>query len=111
MLREWAPFLSNANPVIQRLLREVLVWSNLHHRNVAAFCGLDFSETNVEQLVALDALDSDPKRELRIPGLVSLYLRYSILEYVTRHPELREACVRLAVYRNHPSSSDLMMGL
>ncbi|KAF9449352.1 kinase-like protein [Macrolepiota fuliginosa MF-IS2] len=82
---------------VTRLLREVVVWSVLNHCNVATFLGLDFSDTNVKQLMVMDAStdapDHDLTRGLRMPGLVSPHLKWGILEYVKGRPNRREACV------------------
>ena len=79
--------------IIKRLLREVLVWSHLNHRNVAAFYGLDFSGVNLEKLVNADVTDYHSEKGLQVPGLVSPFLDFGILKFVAERPDLREVCV------------------
>lgn len=88
----------------------MLVWSLLNHRNVAAFYGLDFSGVNLEKLVNADVTDCLPGMELQIPGLVSPYLDFGILEYVAARPDRREVCVSVLNISDHTFLTERIKG-
>ncbi|KAJ3574387.1 hypothetical protein NP233_g1799 [Leucocoprinus birnbaumii] len=79
---------------ITRLLREILSWRHLHHPNIASFHGLDFSSANVDLIQSIDLSNQDPSRQLRLPGLISPYIEYAVLEYVALFPHERFNCVK-----------------